>query len=247
MSTENPEFPEWVYIYKFYMLCDKKIDPRNMYIHPDHCNMLSENERKNWIIRKEDVEDYYNYYPIKTLENGISFSCIYVKINKKSTNLGKLYRLRSGVSGDVGFSEELYEPYIKHAKYHECIKIHGDALNYRDLLKGYNADTVLMVDFLEHLEYETAIRFIKDLKVDFKKILLMLPVGDFPHNQDITGHGGHEYQTHRSSWYEEDIKKLNFTQNKISLPYYNWRNKKPSDNYDSGCYFGVWEGGNDER
>lgn len=135
---------------------------------------------------------------------------------------------------------EIYEEYIKNAEYHDCIKIHGDALDYKKLLDGYLLDTVMMVDVLEHFDKNVGYELIDNLKKDFNKIVLMLPVGKFEQELDVTGHGGHEYQKHRSFWYLEDINKLNFTENLID-PYFHATEARINNKMDTGCYFGVWK------
>jgi hypothetical protein len=130
---------------------------------------------------------------------------------------------------------EIWEPYILNAKSNNCIKIHGDALNYRELLKDYELHTCLLVDILEHFPQDVAYKLIEDLKVDFKKILLMLPVGDHHQDTDVTGFGAHEYQTHRSTWDENEIIKLGFNVNVIDKYFHGEPNK------DTRCYFGIYE------
>ena len=77
---------EWI------KLTNNKLDLNDAYIHSDHLMLLDIPELKGWIIREQDVPDYQNYYPIKTMCNGIRYSCIYVNINDV------LPRLKSGVS-----------------------------------------------------------------------------------------------------------------------------------------------------
>lgn len=129
---------------------------------------------------------------------------------------------------------EIYKPYIDNAKYHDCIKIQGSVLEYKELLSGYTLDTALIVDVLEHFDVNIAFNLIQSLKQDFRKILLMLPVGLHVLTEDVTGFGGHEYQTHRSTWYEQDILKLGFHVNIIDP---NFHYSKPS----LACYFGMWK------
>ena len=93
---------------------------------------------------------------------------------------------------------EIYKPYIDNAKYHNCVKIHGDALDYRNLLKEYELDVVMLIDVLEHFDKDVGFELIGNLKKDFNKILLMLPFGLYEQDKDITGFEGHEYQKHRS-------------------------------------------------
>lgn len=144
---------------------------------------------------------------------------------------GNLSSVHPNVPIKIGI--EIYQPYIDNAKYQDCIKICGDALNYKELLKNYILDTVLLVDVLEHFERPTSFKLIESLKTDFNKILLMMPVGVHVLTEDVTGFGGHQYQTHRSTWYENDIIELGFDEN-ITDP--NFHHTKPNP----GCYFGVW-------
>jgi len=130
---------------------------------------------------------------------------------------------------------EIYKPYIDESKCGQCIKIHGDILEYRELLTGYTPETVMIIDVLEHLEYDDGINWISMLKEDFKKILLMLPIGNHPQVQDLTGHEGHEYQTHRTTWTEEMVKVLEFDEDVIDHNFHSSTKEK-----DSRCYFGIW-------
>jgi hypothetical protein len=134
---------------------------------------------------------------------------------------------------------EIYKPYIDNATYHNCIKINGDALKYKELLKNTSLDTVMIIDVLEHFEKDVAYKLISNLKKDFKKIILMLPYGLFEQHEDITGFGGHEYQTHKSFWYKEDVEKLKFNENVIDETFHSYK-YRVENNLDLGCYFGVW-------
>ena len=107
---------------------------------------------------------------------------------------------------------EIWEPYIKHATYHNCEKILGDALEYESLVDINDIDTVLLVDIIEHFDPETADSLLTKLIDQFDKVLLMIPEGNHPQTEDVTGHGAHEYQTHRSTWYAKDFEKYNPTE-----------------------------------
>ncbi len=169
-------------------------------------------------------------------ENTFDSTCV---VEMGAGFFDKLGKVHGNVITKIGI--EIYKPYIDNAVYHNCIKIHGDALKYRELLQGYILDTVLIVDILEHFEKEIGFKWINDLKKDFNKILLMLPVGKYEQNEDITGYGGHEYQTHRSYWYIEDIEKLQFTKNIIDPFFHPKHTAGKITNIDTACYFGTWE------
>lgn len=150
----------------------------------------------------------------------------------------RLASVNHSVKNRIGI--EIYKPYIDNATYHNCVKIEGDILKYKELLTDYNKDTALIVDVLEHFDMDTGYKLINDLKSDFNKILLMLPVGKYVQEKDVTGHGGHEYQKHRSYWYESDIEKLGFKENIIDLNFHSPHHHGDIINKDTGCYFGVW-------
>ena len=72
--------------------------------------------------------------------------------------------VHSGVVEKIGI--EIYKPYIDNATYNDCVKIQGDILNYKELLKDNNFDTVMIVDVLEHFDKNIAFKLIEDLKKD---------------------------------------------------------------------------------
>ena len=150
----------------------------------------------------------------------------------------RLRDVHPNVKTKVGI--EIYEEYIKNAEYNDCVKIKGDALKYNDYIDDYELDTVLIVDVLEHFDKEVGFEWIENLKKDFKKIMLMLPVGLFEQEIDVTGFGGHEYQKHRSYWYKSDIEKLNFNENIIDEKFHATK-ERLVNNLDTGCYFDIWE------
>lgn len=150
----------------------------------------------------------------------------------------RLESTHSNVKFKIGI--EIYEPYIINAKYNDCIKIHGNALKFQEYLTEFDYDTALIVDVLEHFEKNVGYDWIEKLKTKFNKILLMLPVGKYEQSTDVTGFGGHEYQTHKSYWYENDIDKLRFDENIIDLYFHPKHHDGELKNEDTSCYFGVW-------
>jgi hypothetical protein len=156
----------------------------------------------------------------------------------------KLSHVSSTVETKVGI--EIWEPYLKSEVDHfgkpvfkDCIKIHGDVLNYRNLVKDYSFDTVMIVDVLEHFDKDIAFKLINDLKEDFNKIILMVPSGEFPQDVDHSGFGAHEFQKHRSSWYQADIEKLEFTENILDGSFHS-NPELVANKMDTGCWFCVW-------
>ena len=95
----------------------------------------------------------------------------------------------------------------------------------------------MIIDVLEHFEKDVALKLLENLKKDFNKILLMLPIGKYEQDKDVTGFGGHEYQTHRSYWYKDDIPIINFDENIIDEYFHTGRLHL---GLDTACYFGIW-------
>ncbi len=156
----------------------------------------------------------------------------------------KLKHVSPTVQTKIGI--EIWEPYIKSDVDHfgvpvlqDCIKIHGSVLDYKELLKNYEKDTAMIIDVLEHFDKDVAFKFFNDIKKDFKKIILMVPAGEFPQTEDHSGFEAHDYQTHRSSWYEEDIIKLGFDEI-ILDDMFHANPELIVNNMDTGCWFCVW-------
>lgn len=156
----------------------------------------------------------------------------------------KLKHVSNSVKTKIGI--EIWEPYITAKADHfgipvieDCVKIHGNVLEYKQLLFGYDLDTAMIVDVLEHFEKEVAFDWIANLKSDFNKIILMVPAGVFPQEVDHSGLGGDEYQTHRSSWFEADIEKLGFDEVVLDASYFS-NPELVANNMDTGCWFCVW-------
>ncbi len=128
---------------------------------------------------------------------------------------------------------EIWEPYINNAVFHECKKIHGDIRNFDKLLNKEDIDCALICDVLEHFKKEEAITLIKKIMFSFNKTLLMIPEGIHIQNYDTTGFGADEYQSHKSTWYFDDIVSLGFDEVELD-PYFhtNMPNK--------GCIFAEY-------
>ena len=134
---------------------------------------------------------------------------------------------------------EIWKPYIDNAKYKDCIMIHGDIRNYRNLVDNSLFDCCMYCDVLEHFDKDTAIELINMNKEDFNKILLMVPEDEHPQTEDVTGYGAHIYQSHKSTWFVEDIKKLGFQ--KIIYDSTFTAPQEGDGIKTGGCIFAVWE------
>jgi hypothetical protein len=131
---------------------------------------------------------------------------------------------------------EIWEPYIRDAKYHECQKIHGDFTIFESLIEDKDLDCAMFIDTLEHINREDAFELMSRVMNKFNKVILMIPEGNHPMDEDVTGYEAHTYQTHRSTWYAKDLIDLGFLEEKITLdPTFH-----STEGRDTGCLFAVW-------
>jgi len=146
----------------------------------------------------------------------------------------RLAEVNKNVKKKIGI--EIWSSYIENSKYNDCIKIQGDVFDFENLIDEGDFDTAMIVDVLEHFSKSDSINLIKSLKNKFKKIILMIPEGNYPQEVDVTGHGAHYYQTHRSTWYASEIKNLLGFDDVVL--YENFHSQH--DGGDSGCLFATW-------
>ena len=146
----------------------------------------------------------------------------------------KLTYVHPSVKTKIGI--EIWQPYIDNAKYHDCIKVQGDIryFDQLDIIKDTELDCVMMIDVLEHFDKITADGMLSIMKDHFNKILLMVPEGNHPQEEDVTGYGAHKYQMHRSTWSEADFNR--FHEVIIDPEFHAGIAGK-----DSGAIFAIWK------
>lgn len=67
------------------------------------------------------------------------------------------------------------------------------------------------IDIIEHFTKEDAVHLIRKCEdIASKCLIFFIPVGNHPQTKDDRGHGNDHYQTHRSTWYPEDMEKLGY-------------------------------------
>ena len=72
-------------------------------------------------------------------------------------------------------------------------------------------DIVIALDVVEHIEKNQSLDMIRQLeKIARKAVIIETPEGYVPQNIDIQGHGGDEWQTHRSSWSVEEFETMGY-------------------------------------
>jgi len=119
---------------------------------------------------------------------------------------------------------EPHMPYIEKAKEVApwATFNNSDALSFFDSTEE-KFDCVLLVDVVEHLNYDEAINLVKKAIQHSNKIVFsQIPIGLHEQHADQWGLGGEYWQEHRSTWDENKICELGFTFAQVWKDWYEW-------------------------
>ncbi len=107
---------------------------------------------------------------------------------------------------------DIYPEYFKHIEADvPYVVMKGDIRKLREYFEPKSFDLVLVLDVVEHLEKEQSLDMLRQAEeVARKGVVIETPRGYLPTNMDIWGHGGDEWQTHRSGWEPEEFEKLGY-------------------------------------
>jgi hypothetical protein len=105
-----------------------------------------------------------------------------------------------------------------HEKYFEYIEttvpyvvLKYDVRKLREIFPPRSFDVVVALDIVEHLEKSEALDMISQCEeIARKAVIIETPLGFVPQNIDIQGHGGDQWQTHRSGWEVEEFNHLGY-------------------------------------
>jgi len=117
------------------------------------------------------------------------------------------------IKADVRIGVDACPDVINSASKH---RNNGVIFQIRDLinpesLSGLSVDCVVGMDIIEHLAmYDALILLERCDKIAKKELLFYIPVGNHPQDKDPRGFNNHYYQTHRSTWYPEDMNDLGY-------------------------------------
>lgn len=146
----------------------------------------------------------------------------------------------SYVSAPNKIGIEIWKPYIDKARYHDCKKIHSDFRNFESLLSPEEMDCAMFIDTLEHLNREDAFDLMQKVQSKFNKILLFIPEGVHDLDFDAYNLGAEEWQTHKSTWYKEDVEQLGFSDIKVISNFHSKSTDPKYSHNDTGAMFCVW-------
>mgnify|MGYP003526586461 CR=1 len=116
------------------------------------------------------------------------------------------------IPAQVRVGVDIYDEYFKHIEIdvpYAVVKY--DVRKLKDIFIPKSFDLVIALDIIEHLEKEESLELIRQCEEIAKLgVVLETPKGYIPQNLDIQGHGGHEWQTHRSGWEPKDLEDLGY-------------------------------------
>lgn len=75
----------------------------------------------------------------------------------------------------------------------------------RGLLGVIKADTIVMLDVIEHMEKDEALRVLALAKAVASQVVVFTPLGFVEQTGDAWGMGGDVWQRHRSGWMPEEF------------------------------------------
>lgn len=139
-------------------------------------------------------------------------------------------------------------PYLKKAKelVPDSICIHGEAVEVLESSQQVqerfppsaagDTSVILAIDFLEHLPRTDALRCVAAMKELASQIILFVPEGNHPQEKDHYNLGGDHWQTHRSTWYAEDLEQLGFVVERW-VDFHRWASDRGCD---PGALWATW-------
>ncbi|MHC4475127.1 MAG: methyltransferase domain-containing protein [Planctomycetota bacterium] len=99
---------------------------------------------------------------------------------------------------------------------------HMDALTYFAQSQE-KFDCVLLIDVVEHLEKDQAVRMVQEAIKHCKKIVFcQTPFGRHVQDHDPWGMDGHYWQTHKSTWDSSNLRELGFSFYTVWKDWYEW-------------------------
>jgi hypothetical protein len=106
------------------------------------------------------------------------------------------------IPAQVRVGVDIHEPYFAHIESdapYAVVKY--DIRRLRDIFIPKSFDLVIALDIIEHITKEEGLELMRQCEeIARKAVIIETPSGYVPQNIDIQGHGGDEWQTHRSGW-----------------------------------------------
>lgn len=117
------------------------------------------------------------------------------------------------IEADIRVGLDIWRPYLERIDATvPYVPIQADAMTIDSLFLPRSFDLVLLLDVVEHLEKDEALRLIaKAEAVARQAVVIETPRGFLPQNMDILGLGGDSLQTHRCGFEPEEFTALGYS------------------------------------
>jgi len=120
----------------------------------------------------------------------------------------RLKQVSSLVKTRIGL--EASPVYCSMANGYDFSMIHGDIRQFEEYISPSQSDCVMMIDVIEHLTKADGVDLLKRCQRFFKRIVVATPEGFDPQDEDFTGYGQDDLQSHRSGWTLEELEGYGF-------------------------------------
>jgi SAM-dependent methyltransferase len=157
--------------------------------------------KEDWIQNTvENIFEREGIYPTGLVESVLDVAC--------GLSLKSQY-----VTANIRVGVDIYRPYLEKIETDvPYVAINANALDIETLFLPDSFDLVIVLDVVEHLEKDDALRLLDMAEAIARRaVVVETPLGFIPQNLDIWGHGGHEWQTHRSGWETADFLQRGYT------------------------------------
>lgn len=116
------------------------------------------------------------------------------------------------IPAQIRVGVDIHPEYFRHVESEvPYVAVVYDIRRLSQIFLDKSFDVVIATDVVEHLEKQDAIRLMEDCeRIARKAVVIETPKGFIPQNIDILGHGGDEYQTHRSGWSAEEFQERGY-------------------------------------
>ena len=116
------------------------------------------------------------------------------------------------IPAQIRVGVDIYDKYFDHIETDvPYVVIKYDVRKLEEIFLPKSFDLVLALDIIEHLDKDESLSMIRQCeKIARKAVILETPKGYVPQNLDITGHGGHEFQTHRCGWELAELQQMGY-------------------------------------
>lgn len=116
------------------------------------------------------------------------------------------------IPAQIRVGVDIYRPYFEHIEADVPYVVVCHDVRYLDRIFLPNSfDLVIALDIVEHLEKEESLAMIAQCEqIARRGVIIETPRGFIPTDLDITGHGGHDVQTHRCGWEPEEFEELGY-------------------------------------